>query len=580
MVELRRSVVLVALVALTIGGCTTASSRRSADEPPAQARRGGELTLLSDTTVRTWDPQEISDPATAQLASRLFMRTLTMYAPPAVPGTVGPTVGAPDLVGDLAVGTGTATDGGRTWSFLLRTGALWQDGKQVTCADLRYGISRSFDPNRPGGTHDAAKYLDLPRVASGPRAGSPKYTGPQDRADQAGFDAAVSCVGPVVTFHLRVPVSDFPAMVSLPEFAPYRQDIDQRTSDRYTVFSDGPYFLEGDWHPGQGGTFSWNYNWNGLTDSWRQANPAIIRIEENVPDARIVAQAGATSGSGRYTAAISPIPPSLRDGVVENPSLASRRVVAPTGTVDYLLARPDSRALADPAVRTAFATATDRAALVTALGGAAAAAPLDGLVPASAGGSNAPNPLGVTDSGDPAKAAAMLSAAGVSAPVRVRLGVAAGSPLAQALPSLLASWQRGGFAVTVVPLPASDVLAQADPATAGVVDLVATSVHLDWRSAGAVIPAVLGVTPTSAPDVPADIAAQIALAAGTIDPTARDSRWALVDRELVRRGIVVPLAERRAVFVHGQAVQQYAADPISGVPDLGVIAVEPSSGIR
>ena len=31
-----------------------------------------------------------------------------------------------------------------SWSFTLRDGITWQDGKEITCADVKYGVERSF----------------------------------------------------------------------------------------------------------------------------------------------------------------------------------------------------------------------------------------------------------------------------------------------------------------------------------------------------------------------------------------------------------------------------------------------------
>ena len=32
----------------------------------------------------------------------------------------------------------------KTWKFTLRPGVAWEDGKPVTCADVKYGWSRTF----------------------------------------------------------------------------------------------------------------------------------------------------------------------------------------------------------------------------------------------------------------------------------------------------------------------------------------------------------------------------------------------------------------------------------------------------
>src|SRR5205085_9897861 len=48
------------------------------------------------------------------------------------------------LVPDLAVGLPVPTDGGRTYTFRLRPGIRYSDGRLVQPADFRRGIERAF----------------------------------------------------------------------------------------------------------------------------------------------------------------------------------------------------------------------------------------------------------------------------------------------------------------------------------------------------------------------------------------------------------------------------------------------------
>jgi hypothetical protein len=106
------------------------------------------------------------------IAVRLFTRTLTGYPAGGVGGVGG-------LVGDLATDTGTPSEGGKTWTFTIRTGPSWEDGRPVTCQDVAYGIARSFARDQlPGGTPYPMMLLDIPsRVDSSGRE-VPGYAGP------------------------------------------------------------------------------------------------------------------------------------------------------------------------------------------------------------------------------------------------------------------------------------------------------------------------------------------------------------------------------------------------------------------
>ncbi len=99
---------------------------------------GGTLNALTLGPVVTWDPQRIASRDDMAFASRVFARTLTAYAPDTDPARQA------GLVGDLATDTGTPSKDLRTWTFTLRDGIKWQDGSPVTCADVAYGISRTF----------------------------------------------------------------------------------------------------------------------------------------------------------------------------------------------------------------------------------------------------------------------------------------------------------------------------------------------------------------------------------------------------------------------------------------------------
>ena len=45
---------------------------------------------------------------------------------------------------DLATNLGVSSNNNKTWKFTLKTGIKWQDGTPVTCANVAYGVSRTF----------------------------------------------------------------------------------------------------------------------------------------------------------------------------------------------------------------------------------------------------------------------------------------------------------------------------------------------------------------------------------------------------------------------------------------------------
>src|SRR6476469_8141629 len=187
----------VALAGEACGGGRSSTGSTTSSGPAA---RGGTLYMLNLGPVDHWDPQRVYVGADIQFASRVFQRTLTTFPP-------GKTLEEQSkLIPDLATDTGTMSDGGKTWTFTLKGDAKWQDGKPVTCEDVKYGISRTFAADQiTGGPNYAIAYFDIKKNADG----SSKYAGPYKKTGQDLYDKAVTCSGNTITFHLRQPVNAF-----------------------------------------------------------------------------------------------------------------------------------------------------------------------------------------------------------------------------------------------------------------------------------------------------------------------------------------------------------------------------------
>ena len=170
---------------------------------------GGTIYVLSFT--EQWnqvDPQRVYNGEDLAFFSATIYRSLTAYKFSADP------VEGTSLTPDLATDLGTATNGGKTWSFTLRDGVTFQDGSPITCADIKYGVSRTFatDVINQGPTY-AIAYLDIPTDADGTSA----YKGPYKGTGAGLYDKAVTCStdGKTITFNLNKPVADFNYTVTL-----------------------------------------------------------------------------------------------------------------------------------------------------------------------------------------------------------------------------------------------------------------------------------------------------------------------------------------------------------------------------
>ncbi|MEP6797379.1 MAG: ABC transporter substrate-binding protein, partial [Lapillicoccus sp.] len=529
-----------ALVALVLAACTTAPGRPTAVTPG----RGGTLRVLLDTPVAHWDPQRMDGGPEAQFAVRTFLRTLTTQAPAGV-GL------SPGLIPDLATDTGRESDGGRTWTFTLRSTAMWQDDHTVTCADVKYGVSRNFahDTLR-GGLPYAASLLDIPLVKAA-RGDVSAYSGPYTGTGQALYDQAVTCQGQVLTFHLKVPVHDFNQAVSLPAFAPVRQDQDKGGASNFSVFSCGPYLLEGTWDPGNGGRFVRNRSWLAATDSIRLANPDVIDVREGLETTTAIQRIIDDVGQDRFAVTWADAPPALQQQLMASPELVARVTNPAAPNVEYLVPNFKSPVMSTPAVRQALAMATNRDAFVAAYGGTTAMTPTSAVLASTVPGHQDVNPFGVGTQGDAARARAVLVAAQVSLPVPIRVAYRQSTTADAAFAALRVGWEKAGFAVTLKPIVGNYYATISSPQAARDYDVFRASWRADWPSGSTVIPtnfdARVNVT-ASGPGqdygyfADATVDAAIDAASAMANDTARNAAWGAIDEQIARLGGHIALA--------------------------------------
>ncbi len=148
---------VLALVATACGGSSGSPSTGSSSGSGSQAfglqgvnpgtgtpQKGGTLNMLGQGDVDFMD-YNVSYYTIGALGQRPWLRLL--YAYPATPGkttTVEP---------DLATALPTVSNGGKTYTVTIRSGADWDTSpaRQVTAADALLGLKRSCNPTQPFG---------------------------------------------------------------------------------------------------------------------------------------------------------------------------------------------------------------------------------------------------------------------------------------------------------------------------------------------------------------------------------------------------------------------------------------------
>jgi peptide/nickel transport system substrate-binding protein len=272
-----RLAAVVSAGALVLAACSGGSSSSETSASGAAGSdggtKGGTITML--TNAEQWqhvDPQRMYTGADIAFFTGLTTRTLTQYK--YAPGTDGTTI-VPDMATDLGTPNADAT----SWQFTLRDGVSFEDGTPVTCADVKYGVSRTFATDIiTDGPSYAISYLDIPKGEDG----SSVYKGPfaTDPGDTAAFDAAVQCSedGKTITFNLNRSVADFNYTVTLPAFSPVPQAKDTGETYDDAVVATGPYKIT-EYTKGQKMVLDRNENWDPASDDYHPAYPDQVIVE-------------------------------------------------------------------------------------------------------------------------------------------------------------------------------------------------------------------------------------------------------------------------------------------------------------
>lgn len=429
-----------AAVSVSLAACGGSSSKDTTSTGATAGKAGGTLYYLTKRSAEHLDPQRMYIGRDLANLGRIAYRSLVQF--PVTTDEAQALNPVPDLATDL----GTSTEGGKVWSFTLKDGVNWQDGKPITCEDLKYGLSRTFATDVIiGGPTYVLGYLDVPQ-----KDGTAAYNGPYKKVGQADFDKAVTCDGKTITYRFNKPWADFPlAIASLRSFDPYRQDQDKGDASNYSVFSSGPYMLEGKWKASTGGTYVRNPNYDAKTDGQRKALPDKIVFEEGLTEEIIYQRLIADNGNDKFMVTDRNIPPSMYGQITGSVADRSSNPLSPF--VDYLLPNFISPRMQNPKVREALMTATDRSAWVAANGGEKAGVVAQTLIhPSTVGFVANPTFSAIPDAGDPEAAKKLLTEAGVTMPYPITFTYQGGTPKSDnAAAALKASWDKAGFSVAL-----------------------------------------------------------------------------------------------------------------------------------
>jgi peptide/nickel transport system substrate-binding protein len=402
----------------------------------SEAKKGGHLKFASAQDADSWDTTR-GYYGFMWNFSRYYSRQLVTNA--TEPGKAGAGV-----TPDLATGLAKVSDDGKTYTYTLRDGITWEDGKPITSKDVKYGIERVWAQDvLSGGPTYLKEVLDPKDEYKGPYKDKSK--------DKLGLKAIETPDDKTIVFKLPKANSDFEEMLALTSASPVRQDKDTKSKYGLHPFSSGPYKFES-YSPGKDLVLVRNTEWKQESDPVRKAYPDKISIKffsnANDLDARLIngdydldlAQTG-LSPQGRTTAL------KQHKGNLDNPV---------SGYIRYAVFPQSVKPFDNEHCRKAVIYGADHVSLQTARGGPVAGGDigtnmLPPSVPGAEGQKYDPYEMaGANKSGNVAKAKEELKACGKPNGFKTTIAVRNNKPVEVATAeSLQASLKKVGITVDI-----------------------------------------------------------------------------------------------------------------------------------
>lgn len=452
----------MAMLAAACGGSSTkSSSNNGAKGTPsafnaaisgvvnASDKKGGTLRLGAEEDFDSLDPGRTYY-GYSWIFRRLWDRQMFQFKP--APGNA-----SQELVPDLAQDMGQVSDGGKTYTYKIKTGAKFANGEAVTSKTIKYAIERTFAQDIISG---GPTYLvDL-------LGGAKSYPGPyKDKAaDHLGLKTVDTPDDQTIVFHLNKPFSDMNYLLALPTSTPVPIDVDQAAATGGANYfkhpiSSGPYQIDS-YTPGKSVALSRNKYWDPKTDSVHKALPDNITVTIGLD----AATADNQLLQGQIDLVLDAyLQPAARGKVLSDKTGAGKNADNPISSYTTEWLDINSVVIPDVHCRRAIAYALDKKSLQSVFGGPEAGGDIANTVTAPASPSYEkdynPYPSGADGTGDVAKAKDELKLCGKPNGFSTKIAARAKGLGPQTALSIQNSLKRVGIKTTIIPTTRS-----ADPA--------------------------------------------------------------------------------------------------------------------
>lgn len=546
-------VALAAASTLLLAACGGSDSGDTgAAESGGTPVKGGTLNFITaGTQFNHLDPQANYTGEDLAWAGAYLHRALTGFTPSADPLEAG------KLQGDLATDAGRTEDA-QVWEFTLKDGLKFEDGTPITCAEVKYGVSRTFATDViNGGPTYAITMLDIPTADDG----SSQYKGPYSGEGQELFDKAVTCSedGKTITFNLVRPIGDFNYATALLAFSPVPEAKDTGAKYDLAPLSNGPYKIE-NYTIGEGITLVRNDQWDPATDTLRQANPDKIvttfGIEAPVSTQRLIADSGADAQTLTLGDAVDPAQLAT---IFNDPRFENRRIDEYDVFVRYIAV--NTAKVPNLKHRQAIAAAFPRADLKTIAGGTFGGDLADGLIKPNLAADYQPSGMWtdllgapIPDNGDPEYAKKLIAESGEPMP-EITYDYNKTPANDKGAGAIVTALEKAGIKVTPNPIdPGAYYGIVFDDKKAN--ELINGGWGSDWPNASTVIPELLAANGGWNLSRWKDEAftAESDAAKAITDRTAQGAAWAALNKKAMEQVPAIPLRFQKTQRIYGSKV--------------------------
>lgn len=547
----------LALGACNGGGATSGRTGAAGVDFAATPAKGGTIEVLQNSDFSYLDPARGWDGGVNNFY-RLVYRTLTTPAP-------GNAKDPNAIVPDLAAGLGTPSDGGKTWTYTLKDGLAFEDGTPITSAEVKFGISRAWDPEIGIGSPYAKNVIAAPEGYAGPyRSGDlPTIETPDAKT---------------IVFHLKKPFPEFDAVVGQVNMTPFPKGSGAGDSFIKKIIASGPYKLAA-YTPGSLIQLERNPKWDPATDQVRTAKPDSWRftmgLDPATIDERLLAGQGTDANAIAGTIQASTLPrlqaPQYKDRVLRMSGICTT----------YMSLNTTKKPLDDVRVRQAINYAVDKAAVQNATGGTQLATIATTILPTTVAGHKDydlyPSP---GHKGDVEAARKLLAEAGRSQGFSMVLDIRAQPKMQKQAEAIQQSLKRIGIDVQLNVIDTSTYY-ETIGTRSQQHDAAITGWCPDWASSAATFipPLFYGPTitdkgnPNLAQLDDPTINKRIDEVGAMTDLEAANKQWGDLDEQVMKLAPIVPLNVEQAVYLPGRNIAGLFASPGAATGGIDFVLV-------